>query len=181
MINGMRRRRPLDSPIDPTPALTAEWDAALAYRPVAQRGEVAADLTHYGIAPDRVREHLLDGGATLWAAAQHADDDPDWAEPLGGPLAVTLLAREVMAYLDHMQSLAAEVRGRGISALLQDFSAVTVAEALRVSRPGLYGMAAARAPQYGSTMATKVSSAVATQGLLNARRQHHADAGEGSQ
>lgn len=118
---------------------------------------MAADLERYGLTPHVVRQHLADGGDKLWAAAQGAAS-AGWADPVDGPLTVTLLAREVMEYAAHLSARAAEVRRIGVNELLQEYSVVTVAGALRVSRQTVYSMAAGRSLLEYVTTAWKAPS-----------------------
>lgn len=117
------------------------WTAVLAHRPGDQRAAVVQRFTDTGIGPDQVRSVLVDLGDTLCRAAQRRE--PDWAEPFGGPVAVALLAAEVSALAAYLNSRASAVRGRAVEALLDDYSAVTVAARLGVSRQKVYEVARA--------------------------------------
>lgn len=115
------------------------WAVVLAHRPVDQLAAAAARFDESGIGPDAVAVALADGGDALHAAA--ASDEPGWAEPFGGPLVVALLAAEVGSLVAHLGSRAAAVRGKAVDELLEDFSAVTVAARLGVSRQKVYDVA----------------------------------------
>jgi hypothetical protein len=79
---------------------------------------------------------LADGGDALYAAA--ASGLADWAAPFGGPLAAALLAAEVSALSAHLSSRASGVRSLAVDSLLDDYSAVSVAARLGVSRQKVY-------------------------------------------
>ena len=66
---------------------------------------------------------------------------PGWADEFGGYLAVALLAAEVSALAAHLNSRASAARGRAVDALLEEYSAVTVAARLGVSRQKVYEIA----------------------------------------
>lgn len=83
-----------------------------------------------------VRDVLSDGGDGLYAAAKSGDKD--WADRFGGPLAAALLAAEVSALVAHLNSRASAVRAAAVEVLLDDYSAVTVAAYLGVSRQKVY-------------------------------------------
>jgi hypothetical protein len=82
---------------------------------------------------------LGDGGDDLFRAATSGADD--WAKPFGGPLAVALLAAEVGAVTAHLTSRSSTIRAMAVESLLDDFSAVTVASPLGVSRQKVYDIA----------------------------------------
>ncbi|NMH96971.1 hypothetical protein [Pseudonocardia acidicola] len=122
---------------------TLDWDVALAHRPQPQaRAEAAARLAECGITAEQVVQVLADGGDDLFAASRSGD--PQWADRFGGPLAVALLAAEVGALTAHLTSRAAAVRATAVDALLEEFSAVSVAAALGVSRQKVYDIARAQ-------------------------------------
>ncbi|HET7875492.1 MAG TPA: hypothetical protein VFN71_08185 [Methylomirabilota bacterium] len=108
----------------------------LAHRPEEARGSVASRLAESGLKPEHVWRTLEDGGDTLYAAA--TSGEPDWANRFGGLLAAALLAAEVSALAAHLNSRASNVRALAVNALLDDFSAITVAARLGVSRQKVY-------------------------------------------
>ncbi len=118
------------------PGVTAAWNEVLAHRPPDQRSGAETRFVNSGIPPETVKAVLDDGGDTLYAAA--AGRQPGWADPFGGPLAVALLAAEVSALAAHLNSRASAVRATAVEALLDEFSAVTVAAGLGVSRQKVY-------------------------------------------
>lgn len=127
-----------DSPLDSVPE---DWRRVLAHR-VAGGGEVTALIARYcecGITPDQVGEVLMDGGDGLYAAA--TSGDPDWADQFGGPLGAALLAAEVSAFASHLNTRASGVRSVAVDVLLEDYSAITVAGELGVSRQKVYEIA----------------------------------------
>lgn len=69
-----------------------------------------------------------------------ADPGKDWADRFGGPLAVALLAAEVSALAAHLNARGSAVRALAVDALLDEFSAVTVAAHLGVSRQKVYDL-----------------------------------------
>lgn len=89
-----------------------------------------------GLSPDQVRRVLVDGGDALYEAA--TSGEPGWADRFGGPLAAALLAAEVSALAAHLNSRGSAVRALAIDVLLDDFSAITVAARLGVSRQKVY-------------------------------------------
>ena len=90
---------------------------------------------------DLVQSVLADGGDRLYAAAAANPADPDWAEPFGGLLAVTLLAAEVGILAAQLGRRASGIRALAAERLLEDYSAVTVAAELGVSRQKIYEIA----------------------------------------
>lgn len=92
-----------------------------------------------GVTPAHVESHLRDGGDRLYAAAQSRDER--WADEFGGPRAVAVLAAEVSSLMSHLVARAASVRSVCVGALLDDFSAVTVAGAIGVARQKVYELA----------------------------------------
>lgn len=124
---------------------TPHWDHVLGHRPPDVREAVVARFAENGIAPERVLAVLDDGGDALHAAARSGQ--PDWADCFGGPLAAALLAAEVSALAAHLNSRASAVRALAVEALLDDYSAVTVAARLGVSRQKVYEIG--RAPAAG--------------------------------
>jgi hypothetical protein len=117
------------------------WDTVLAHRPPDTRSPARERFEAAGVAPQLVHTALADGGDELFAAV--AGGAADWAEPFGGPLAVALIAAEVSALTAHLTSRASAVRALAVEALLDDFSAVTVAARLGVSRQKVYDIARA--------------------------------------
>lgn len=81
---------------------------------------------------------LEDSGDALYAAA--SGGAKDWADRFGGPLAVALLAAEVSALAAHLNARGSAVRALAVDALLDEFSAVTVAAHLGVSRQKVYDL-----------------------------------------
>jgi hypothetical protein len=123
----MQRQPRVDSPA---------WEATLVHRPPEARGAVRDRFVENGITPDQVRAVLDDGGDALYAAA--TGGAKDWTDRFGGPLAVALLAAEVSALTAHLNARGSAVRALAVDALLDDFSAVTVAARLGVSRQKVY-------------------------------------------
>ena len=115
---------------------TSTWDVVLGHRSPDVRSAVCDRFTENGITPARVKAVLDDGGDALYAAARSGERD--WADRFGGPLAVALLAAEVSSLAAHLNSRASTVRALAVDALLDDFSAVTVATRLGVSRQKVY-------------------------------------------
>lgn len=112
------------------------WDLVLGHRSPDVRSAVSDRFAENGITPDRVKAVLDDGGDALYAAARSGEQD--WADRFGGPLAAALLAAEVSSLAAHLNSRASTVRALAVDALLDDFSAVTVATRLGVSRQKVY-------------------------------------------
>ncbi len=115
------------------------WVRTLAHREPDELPQLIQRFTDAGLTPPDVGAALADGGDQLHAAA--TSGDPDWTEPFGGAFATALLATEVSALAAHLNSRAAAVRSRAVEALLDDFSAVTVAAYLGVSRQKVYDIA----------------------------------------
>jgi hypothetical protein len=122
-----------------------DWDAVLAHRPADARLAVRDRFVSAGVGPGQVGAALADLGDELFAAA--TSGDPDWAKPLGGPLAVALLAAEVGALTAHLTSRSSTIRAIAVELLLDDFSAVTVANRLGVSRQKVYDIARPGGPR----------------------------------
>ncbi|WP_341394185.1 hypothetical protein [Arthrobacter sp. G119Y2] len=118
---------------------TAAWDSTLSHRPQEERAAAAARFEAAGLSAAQVQSVLADGGDRLYAAA--AAGEPDWPAPFGGTLAVALLAAEVGALAAQLGRRASGVRSLAAAHLLEDFSAVTVAEELGVSRQKIYEIA----------------------------------------
>lgn len=121
------------------PRVDGVWDEVLGHRPDDVRASVGERLAESGVDPERLRAVLRDMGDGLYSAA--AGGAKDWAEEFGGPLAVALLAAEVSALAAHLNSRASAVRAVAVDELLEDFSAVTVAARLGVSRQKVYDVA----------------------------------------
>jgi hypothetical protein len=115
------------------------WDAVLAHRPVETRTSIRERFQAAGVGPEQLRAVLEDGGDELHAAAVSGAEE--WAKPYGGPLAVALLAAEVGALTAHLTSRSSAIRAVAVEALLDDYSAVTVANRLGVSRQKVYDIA----------------------------------------
>lgn len=115
------------------------WEDALLHRPAQELPELVARFQAAGVTPDDVMAALADGGDQLHEAA--TADGPDWPHRFGGAFATALLATEVSALAAHLNSRAAAVRSRAVEALPEDFSAVSVAADLRVSRQKVYDIA----------------------------------------
>ncbi|QTX06046.1 hypothetical protein [Agromyces archimandritae] len=119
-----------------------EWMRVLAHR--VRDGELVvretiARFEAAGVTPGDLAPHLADGGDRLYAAAAAGDDE--WADAFGGLRSVALIAAEVGALMSHLVARAASIRGLSIDGLLDEYSAVTVAEALGVARQKVYGLA----------------------------------------
>lgn len=116
------------------------WDTVLAHRgDPASIAAVRERFVRHGVSPDLVARVLGDGGDALFLAV--ATGRPDWAVPYGGLLPAALLAGEVAAYSAHLVARASAVRSVAVDALLDDFSAVSVAEDLGLSRQKVYEIA----------------------------------------
>src|SRR4029453_10721645 len=115
------------------------WDAVLAHRPPETRAPIRERFQAAGVGPEQVLAALEDGGDELYAAA--GGGGADWAKPCAGPLAVALLAAEVGALTAHLTSRSSAIRAVAVEALLDDYSAVTVANRLGVSRQKVYDIA----------------------------------------
>ncbi|WP_454132048.1 hypothetical protein [Microbacterium lacticum] len=113
------------------------WGEVLAHR--SDDAAIAAVKTRFvdaGVPVELVADTLRDGGDALHRAA--ASGHPDWTARFGGLLAVALLAGEVAAYSSHLVARASAVRSVAVDSLLEDFSAVSVAAELGVSRQKVY-------------------------------------------
>lgn len=115
------------------------WDSVLSHRPAEERRAIAGRFETAGLSAEQVRTVLADGGDLLYAAA--AEGSPGWAEPFGGTLAAALLAGEIGALAAQLGRRASGIRSLAAADLLEDFSAVTVAEELGVSRQKIYEIA----------------------------------------
>jgi hypothetical protein len=121
------------------PGGDTSWDAVLAHRAPDTRGAVLERFESAGVSAEQVQAVLSDGGDELYAAA--TGGATDWAKPYGGALAVALLAAEVGALTAHLTSRSSAIRALAVESLLDDFSAVTVAGRLGVSRQKVYEIA----------------------------------------
>ena len=117
----------------------ASWDSILSHRPPEERVGAAARFAAAGLSAAQVQSVLADGGDRLYAAASAGA--PGWAAPFGGTLAAALLAAEVGALAAQLGRRASGIRSLAAADLLEDFSAVTVAEELGVSRQKIYEIA----------------------------------------
>lgn len=115
------------------------WNRVLAHREPADRAAVADRFAANGVTPECVEEVLADAGDGLYAAAR--SNDPNWADRWGGRVSAALLAAEVSALTAHLNSRSSAIRGLAVDALLEDVSAVTVADRLGVSRQKVYAIA----------------------------------------
>lgn len=120
------------------PGGDTSWDEVLAHRSPDTRSPVRERFESAGVTPGQVRAALADGGDALFAALSGRGD---WAEPFGGALPVALLAAEVGALAAHLTSRGSAIRAAAVEALLDEFSAVTVAGRLGVSRQKVYDIA----------------------------------------
>ena len=116
-----------------------DWATVLAHRAPELRFAVRDRFLEIGIRPEQVNDVLVDLGRSL--AEAMASAEADWADRFGGHLAVALLAAEVSAYAAHLNSRASTVRAHAVDALLEEYSAVTVAARLGVSRQKVYEIA----------------------------------------
>lgn len=115
------------------------WTRVLAHRERERATAIEAVIERFraaGVTPEDVESHLQDGGDRLYAAVASGRDG--WSEEFGGERAVALLAAEVSALMSHLVARAAMVRSVCVEALLDEFSAVTVAGALGVARQKVY-------------------------------------------
>ena len=115
------------------------WDTVLSHRLPEERAGIAARFDAAGLSAEQVQAVLADGGDRLYAAAQAGS--AGWTESFGGTLAAALLAGEVGALAAQLGRRASGIRSLAAADLLEDFSAVTVAEELGVSRQKIYGIA----------------------------------------
>ena len=121
-----------------------DWATVLAHRAPELRFAVRDRFTEHGIGAEQVGEVLADLGQGL--ADAMASGQAGWVDRFGGQLAVALLAAEVSAYAAHLNSRASTVRAHAVDALLEEYSAVTVAARLGVSRQKVYEIARGGAP-----------------------------------
>jgi hypothetical protein len=115
---------------------TDVWAATLAHRPPDVLDTVRDRFVANDVPPDLVRAALDDGGDALHAAV--TSGATDWADKFGGPLPAALIAAEVSALAAHLNSRASAVRSLAVRELLDDYSAITVAAHLAVSRQKVY-------------------------------------------
>jgi hypothetical protein len=132
------------------PGGDAGWDEVLAHRPPDTRDPIRERFDAAGVTAQQVKAALNDGGDELFAAA--TSGVTDWAQPFGGPLAVALLAAQVGALTAHLTSRSSTIRAAAVAALLDDFSAVTVANRLGVSRQKVYDIARPGSANYLDTV-----------------------------
>ncbi|PXA80743.1 hypothetical protein DCC26_03630 [Auritidibacter sp. NML120779] len=126
----------------PDDAFGAEWVRVLAHR--QREGQHVMDkvverFRAAGVRPDEVESHLCDAGDRLYAVA--TSDDDRWADEFGGPRAVAVLAVEISALMSHLVARTASIRSVCVEAMLEEFSAVTVAGAIGVARHKVYELA----------------------------------------
>jgi hypothetical protein len=126
------------------------WGEVLAHRPPDTRDPIRERFEAAGVTAERVKAALDDGGDELFAA--YTSGATDWATPFGGPLAVALLAAEVGALTAHLTSRSSTIRAAAVEALLDEFSAVTVASRLGVSRQKVYDIARPGSAAYLGTV-----------------------------
>lgn len=120
--------------------VTADWASVLAHRPDPTAREAArARFEAQGVSAELVAANLADTGETLFRDI--SSGRPDWAVPYGGLLAAALIAGEVAIYSSVLVARASSVRAVAVDALLEDFSAISVAASLGVSRQKVYEIA----------------------------------------
>lgn len=121
------------------PDIGGAWEITLSHRPPEERTAAATRFEAAGLSAEQVQAVLADGGDRLYAAASAGT--PGWTAPFGGTLAVALLAAEVGALAAQLGRRASGIRSLAAADLLEDYSAVTVAEELGVSRQKVYEIA----------------------------------------
>lgn len=120
--------------------VTADWASVLAHRPDPTAREAArARFEAQGVSAELVAANLAHTGETLFRDI--SSGRPDWAVPYGGLLAAALIAGEVAIYSSVLVARASSVRAVAVDALLEDFSAISVAASLGVSRQKVYEIA----------------------------------------
>ncbi|MBD7994011.1 hypothetical protein H9639_01700 [Arthrobacter sp. Sa2CUA1] len=151
------KRKPRDDTGSADPPDTGDWQQVLAHRTAAaDRSDAAARFRDAGLDPSEVDAVLRDGGDALFAAA--AGPDPDWAEPFGGLKAAALLAAELSSLAAALNSRASGIRSAAVALLLEDYSAVSVARELGISRQKVYEVGRAGfKPPYVETVPWKRS------------------------
>lgn len=136
-----------------TPSEEVEWTRVLAHRSTDDSPTIDAVIERFraaGVTPENVETHLEDAGDRLYQAA--GSGAQDWALDFGGERAVALIAAEISALMSHLVARAASVRSVCVEALLDEYSAVTVAGALGVARQKVYELARSNAdPGYITT------------------------------
>ena len=137
-------RNPRGDKLQPGPADSAadQWIRVLAHRQKDAPATVASVIERFdaaGVTPNQVASHLEDGGDRLYAAA--SSGGADWAVEFGGERAAPLLPAEVSTLMSHRVARAASVHTVCIGALLDEYSAVTVASAIGVARQKVYELA----------------------------------------
>lgn len=115
------------------------WRDVLPHRAEDDFDAAVARFERVNVPPAVVAGVLQDSGDELFSASRSGDDD--WTLPYGGALAVALLAAEVSALTAHLNSRASSVRALAVNSLLDEYSAVSVAEELGVSRQKVYDIA----------------------------------------
>lgn len=121
-------------------SIAPTWDAVLAHRADPAAAALArARFEAQGITVDVVSANLEDSGAALFRDV--SSGRPDWAVPYGGLLGAALLAGEIAIYCSTLVARASAIRSVAVDALLDDFSAVSVAADLGVSRQKVYEIA----------------------------------------
>jgi len=123
-----------------TGSIAPTWEATLAHRADPAAAALArARFETQGIPVEVVAASLSDSGAALFRDVSSGRSD--WAVPYGGLLGAALLAGEVAIYSSTLVARASAIRSVAVDALLEDFSAVSVAADLGVSRQKVYEIA----------------------------------------
>lgn len=123
-----------------TGSIVPTWEGVLAHRADPAAAALARGrFEGQGITVDLVAASLADNGAALFRDV--SSGRPDWAVPYGGLLGAALLAGEVAIYCSTLVARASAIRSVAVDALLDDFSAVSVAADLGVSRQKVYEIA----------------------------------------
>lgn len=115
------------------------WEEILSHRAEQERQGIQDRFLSHGVSSAIVAEALRDGGATLAASA--LSRAPEWSVPYGGLVGAALVAGEVAAHASWLVSRAASVRSLAVENLLEDISAVTLAQMLGISRQKVYEIA----------------------------------------
>lgn len=120
-----------------TSSLAPTWESVLAHRSDPAAVDAArARFVSQGMTVELVAATLADSGAALFRDVSSGRSD--WAVPYGGLLGAALLAGEVAIYSSTLVARASAIRSVAVDALLEDFSAVSVASDLGVSRQKVY-------------------------------------------
>lgn len=123
-----------------TGSIAPTWESVLAHRTDPGAAELArARFESQGIPVELVAASLADSGAALFREV--SSGRTDWAVPYGGLLGAALIAGEVAIYCSTLVARASAVRSVAVDALLEDFSAVSVAADLGISRQKVYEIA----------------------------------------